>query len=253
VTELFHKCGGYRRLDSYTIASIIQLATLAFCRRFLNRTNDPCGRQYDQMTQAARSGVKNLVEGSERMKASLSTAINLMDVGRASLCELRDDYNAWLMLRGQAPWPMDSEEAQRVYAVRLDKPDYGEDVNRGVCLHVLAQYRKFESGLSSEDAQVRANTLLILISRTLNMMDRYIKRVGEEFAEAGGFRERLTTVRSEARARRDGAAEEAPLCPDCGAPMRLRRTRNDNRAFWGCTQYPACHGVRDGGETHGTR
>ena len=73
MTELFHKCGGYRRLDSYTIASIIQLATLSFCRRFLNRTNDPCGRQYDQMTQAARSGVKNLVEGSERMKASLST------------------------------------------------------------------------------------------------------------------------------------------------------------------------------------
>jgi four helix bundle suffix protein len=33
----------------------IQLATQDFCRRYLNHSNDPCGRQYDQMTQAARS------------------------------------------------------------------------------------------------------------------------------------------------------------------------------------------------------
>lgn len=61
--------------------------------------------------------------------------------------------------------------------------------------------------------------------------------------EDGGFRERLTSVRSEARARQEGTPEAAPLCPLCNAPMRQRRTRKDNRPFWGCTQYPACHGV----------
>ncbi len=45
---------GYYWLDTWVLANVIQLATQDFCARNLNRTNDPCGRQYDQMTQAAR-------------------------------------------------------------------------------------------------------------------------------------------------------------------------------------------------------
>jgi hypothetical protein len=67
---------------------------------------------------------------------------------------------------------MDSNESKRIYAIRLDKPEYGSDINRNFCLHILAQYRKFEPELSSEDGVVRANTLLILITRTLNMMNK---------------------------------------------------------------------------------
>jgi four helix bundle suffix protein len=170
--------------------------------------------------------------------------MELLDVARASLCELRDDFNAWLMLQGQVPWPMASADAQRLYALHLDPPNYGDDINRGVCLHILAQFRKFEPELTAEDSVIRANTLLILISRTVNMMEKYIKRVGDEFAETGGFRERLSTVRSDTRATRDGSATaEAPNCPQCGAPMRLRKSRKENRSFWGCTEYPACRGV----------
>lgn len=35
------------------------------------------------------------------------------------------------------------------------------------------------------------------------------------------------------------ATKSAPLCPKCGAPMRLVRPRSDDKwkAFWGCTQY----------------
>ena len=54
---------GYLWLDSWVMANVIYLSTLSFCRRFLNRTNDPCGRQYDQMTQAARSVQANIAEG----------------------------------------------------------------------------------------------------------------------------------------------------------------------------------------------
>lgn len=49
--NLFSKYGGYRKLDSFTIASIVQLATWRFCTTFLDRRNDPAGRQFDQMTQ----------------------------------------------------------------------------------------------------------------------------------------------------------------------------------------------------------
>jgi len=60
--NLFDKHGGYRKLDSFTLATVIQLGTWRFC--------DPCGRQFDQMTQAARSGRANIMEGSERAATS---------------------------------------------------------------------------------------------------------------------------------------------------------------------------------------
>ncbi|OGV63127.1 MAG: hypothetical protein A3K19_08350 [Lentisphaerae bacterium RIFOXYB12_FULL_65_16] len=241
--DLFRKSAGYRYMDAFVLANVVELGTGHFCNRHLDLRNDPGGRTFAQMTQAARSGCRNFAEGSERLMTSYATAIELLDVARASLCELRDDYNKWLMMDWQAPWPMESHEAKRVYGVRLDKPDYGNDVNRGVCLHILAQYRKFEPELSSEDGIVRANTLLILITRTLNMLAKYLKSLGDEFVETGGFRERMSTVRSEARSQQDGVPDEGPTCPKCGAPTRLRKTRNGNRPFWGCTGYPACRGI----------
>ena len=71
--NLFGKYGGYRKLDSFTLASVIQLATWRFCETFLDRRNDPTGRQFDQMTQAARSGRVNIAEGSERASTSKET------------------------------------------------------------------------------------------------------------------------------------------------------------------------------------
>ena len=73
MAELFDKRGGFRRLHSFTLATIVQVETLRFCRGFLTHDSreaekkfyDPKGRQYDQMTQAARSGRQNIIEGSE--------------------------------------------------------------------------------------------------------------------------------------------------------------------------------------------
>jgi hypothetical protein len=52
----FDPAAGFRSLDSWALAAIIRLATRRFCRKFLTRDLDPCGRQFDQMTQAARAG-----------------------------------------------------------------------------------------------------------------------------------------------------------------------------------------------------
>lgn len=241
-TPLFSSCGGYRRLDAYTMASLVQLATLSFCRRFLNRTNDPCGRQFDQMTQAARSGVKNFVEGSERLKTSLSTAIRLIDVGRASLCELRDDYTTWLMDLSQPPWRQASEEARAVFGVRFDSAEFGDDLNHDSCVHILAQKAKFARWLESDDSTTVANALLILINRAVHMMDSLLAKHGDRFRDEGGFHERMTTVRVEAkREQREAVNEDAPPCPQCGQPMRLRNGKSGK--FWGCTAYPTCKGT----------
>ncbi len=53
---------GYYWLDTWILANVIQLATQDFCKTFLNLQNDPCGRQFDQMTQAARSCTANIAE-----------------------------------------------------------------------------------------------------------------------------------------------------------------------------------------------
>jgi hypothetical protein len=94
--DLFDKHGGFRRLHSFTLATIVQIETLRFCRRFLTfdhrevgaKFYDPQGRQYDQMTQAARSGRQNIIEGSERSATSKDTEMKLTDVARASLPRL---------------------------------------------------------------------------------------------------------------------------------------------------------------------
>lgn len=57
-TPPFNACGGYRQLDAYTMASLVQLEAHPFCGRFLNRTNDPRGRPFDPMTSALHSGVQ---------------------------------------------------------------------------------------------------------------------------------------------------------------------------------------------------
>jgi hypothetical protein len=119
--DLFRKSAGYRYLDAFVLANVVELGTGHFCERFLTLRNDPGGRTYSQMTHAARSGCRNFAEGSERLMTSYATATELLDVARASLCELRDDYLKWLMMQGLAPWAMESPEAQRIYGVRLTR------------------------------------------------------------------------------------------------------------------------------------
>jgi len=240
----FDKPGGFRWLDSWIMGSIVQLATFRFCSEFLTRRLDPTGRQYDQMTQAARSGVMNNREGNERTDTSKETEMKLTSVAFASLSELKGDYEKWLLRHGLVPWSIDSEESQRIYSLRLDKPDYGKDIVRDSCAHILKQKAKFDRWLESDDHEVVANSLLILLSRTINMLGRQLEAQGRKFAETGGFREKLTEVRVEARAKQ----ENAPECPECGKHMKKRKAGSGPKAgneFWGCTGYPNCRGTRE--------
>jgi len=243
----FGGTGGYYRLDSWVLANIVQLATQRFCRRHLDRRNDPCGRQFDQMTQAARSACANIAEGSARRKTSTETEMRLTDVARSSLAELSGDYLNWLLQKGALPWRKDSEASRAVYAVRLERPDYGADTVHDASRHILAQQARFARWLDAEDAETAANALLILIARVINMLNHQLETQGETFRREGGFREQLTRSRVEARAQ----AEGAPVCPDCGQPMvrRSARTgRSAGRDFWGCSAYPNCRGAREIGE-----
>ena len=229
-------------MDSWVLASIIQFATYNFCKKFLMRQLDPTGRQYDQMTQAARSGKVNIVEGSARHATSKETEMKLTDVARASLAELQSDYEDWLLMRGLLPWHKNSAEAREVYAVWLDKPHYENDFVYDSCVHLLNQQKKFDKWLKSDNAEVMANCLLILLRRAILTLMQLLEAQGNKFEQTGGFREQLTTARIEARAK----IENSPLCAQCGKPMTKRTAKsgkNTGNEFWGCTGYPECKGV----------
>ena len=96
--------GGYKKLRTYKLGNLIYDATAAFCARYLNRKD----RTYDQMVQAARSGVANIIEGSEASATSKGTEIKLTNVAKASQEELLTDYQAFLRQRGLPEWTADS-------------------------------------------------------------------------------------------------------------------------------------------------
>ena len=246
-TRLIRGASGYFKLDSWILANIVQLATQCFCKKFLSIQNDPCGRQYDQMTQAARSGTANIAEGSARHYTSTETEMTLTDVARASFQELSGDYLNWLLQKGELPWEKDSVQAQEIYSLRLSPATYGSDIQHDACTRILAERQKFAKWLDSDNSSIVANTLLILIARICNMLNHQLENREDSFREQGGFRENLTRVRLKERDAAQ-ATEGAPQCPKCGAPMRkmvAKRGRNSGNPFWSCTKYPDCIGTRN--------
>ena len=78
IPELFDKRGGFRKLHTFTLATIVQLETLRFCRRSITHDRReaatkfyvPKGRQYDQMVQAARSVASSCAAANPRTECS---------------------------------------------------------------------------------------------------------------------------------------------------------------------------------------
>ncbi|MBM4164566.1 MAG: four helix bundle protein [Lentisphaerae bacterium] len=245
MTTLFDKSGGYRKLASFSFATLIHLATIRFCKRFIPYKDDPLGKTTGQMVGAARSGRQNIIEGSERAATSKETEMKLTDVARASLGELLGDIEMFLAERDSIPWSVRSEEHRAVSALNFDSFVHTDDLLHDYWTWFHGERKAFAPWLDHEDPVVVANALLILIRRAMAMLGGQIRHQGEAFLEEGGFRERLTQCRVEARA----AAPDtlAPPCPECGKTMIQRTARKGSHAgqpFWSCPAYPDCRGTR---------
>ena len=236
----------YYWLDTWVLGNVIQLATQDFCLRFLNQGNDPCGRLFDQMTMAARSVPANIAEGSSRHSTSRETEMKLIDVARASLSELSNDYLNWLLRHERTPWSTKSAEHQAVNSIQLDRPEYKDDVLYQSSIHILAQKHKFDAWLNTGDSQLAANCMIILCNRLIMMLRRQIQHLLESFTAEGGFTEGLTAERLAYRQQQSTEAN-APVCPQCGKPMIKRMAKkgiNSGQPFWSCSDYPNCFGTR---------
>ncbi len=95
--KLIHPVGNYRNLLSYKKTEVIFEMTYFFCNKFLQAGD----RTIDQMVQEARSGKQNIIEGCAASATSSKTEIKLVNVAKASLQELLEDYIDYLRTRCQ--------------------------------------------------------------------------------------------------------------------------------------------------------
>jgi four helix bundle suffix protein len=174
--------GGYENLLSFRKARIVYDGTATFCGRFLEKRD----RTYDQMIQAARSGKQNILEGSQASGTSKKTEIKLMNVARASLEELLEDYRDFLRVRKAVLWVKDSKEALFVRKLGAKK-----DVS----------YDAYRPCLETRPAHVAANILIYLIHQANYLLDQQLRQLERAFIAEGGLRERMTRARLAERTR----------------------------------------------------
>ena len=99
--NIFRRVPKWQDLWFYQKSEVLYQLTYVFCGRFLPQYGD---RTVDQMLQAARSGKQNIVEGSEDGKTSTEMELKLLNVARASIGELRQDYEDFLKSRKLHQW-----------------------------------------------------------------------------------------------------------------------------------------------------
>lgn len=207
--------GGYKKLRTYKLGNLIYDATAAFCAQYLDRKD----RTYDQMVQAARSGVANIIEGSEASATSKKSELKLTNVAKASQEELLTDYQTFLRQRGLPEWTADSPAAQVVRRARPETLDQLRQLMAALvadsallpesptracrtcrtCQTELAQAKDAAPSKTARKAEVAGNVMLCLINQETYLLGRQIARLAADFEQKGGFTERLHRIRTEAR------------------------------------------------------
>ncbi|MCE9609730.1 MAG: four helix bundle suffix domain-containing protein [Chthoniobacter sp.] len=208
--KLIPKHGGYRKLKSFQVAQLAYDVTVRFCDRYISSRS----RTHDQMVQAARSGVQNIAEGSQASGTSKKTELKLTNVARASLEELRLDYEDYLRQRRLAQWPREDVRREELIAARPATADdvaawakavHGEPGGRsgrsGPSGLGKAGPKSIESTKSTVSTfpEIVANGALALLAVACALLDRQIAALEKNFVEEGGFTERLYRVRSARR------------------------------------------------------
>ncbi len=168
--------GGYRNLITYQKAEIIYDGTVYFTGRFFDKYN----RTIDQMVQAARSGKQNIAEASMASGTSKETEIKLTNVARASLEELKIDYEDFLRTKKLPIW-----EKEHRLVTRLRELNKTPGAN----------YETFRKAIENEKPEICANTMINLITVTTYLLGRQMKSLEAAFIKEGGLRERMTKAR----------------------------------------------------------
>ena len=172
--------GDFKTLLTYRKAKIIYDLTFLFAHAHLGKGD----RTVDQMIQAARSGKQNIAEASAASTTSAETEIKLTNVAKASLIELRIDYEDFLRVRQLRLWEKNSKEAT-----------YLRTKSRDASL-TSAWYVGIAK---SRPPETVANICLCLLHQADYLLQRQLEALEKMFLTQGGFKERMYTARTSAR------------------------------------------------------
>jgi len=235
--------GGYEHLRSYKVAEAVYDATVVFCNRFIDKRS----RTHDQMVQAARSGVRNISEGSGAAATSRKSEMLLTNVARTSLNdELIKDYKSFLIQRGLRVWHKNSREALAMRErLKLDSaPNLPPNTTGKIRLTGLDGLSDF---VAKAEPELAANAMLCAVNQAAYLLRRQLESQSRAFLEKGGFAENLYAARVKKRASDSPDSSGTPACPACGQPMRRRTAGKGPHAgqpFWGCSGYPECREIQ---------
>jgi four helix bundle suffix protein len=116
---------------------------------------------------------------------SKEAEIKLMNVARASLEELLEDYKDFLRKKGSPLWEKDSREALFVRKLGSAKN---------------TSYESYRTYIETRPPEIVANIIICLIHQTNYLLDRQIRQLEQAFIKEGGLRERMTRARLRQRA-----------------------------------------------------
>lgn len=190
---------------SYQVAKLLYDVTVRFVDRYI-----PVGsRTADQMEQAARSGERNIAEGSKISATTKKLEMNLTSVARASIDELRKDYESFLEHRKLPLWaPLDPRRKELSNA-RCTNPD-----EVALWIKALWEREKEQRAQAAEGArtartprtvkdrayaEISANAGQTLCKIAMHLLDQQVESQARTFEQEGGFSERLYKVRSEVK------------------------------------------------------
>ena len=166
----------WERLYFYQKTVVLYQMTYIFCKRFLPKHGD---RTVDQMVQAARSGKQNIVEGCADGVTSTEMELKLLNVARASIKELKEDYLDYIRSRGLTLW-------------NAKHPRYDGLLKFCREHNALEDYEPFFDKWTDEELANCANTLCHMVDR---MLTTHLAKKEADFTENGGIRERMTAAR----------------------------------------------------------
>ena len=133
--SIFKRVANYKELHVYQKSEVLVLLTDVFCKRFLPLYGD---RRVDQMNMAARCGKQNIVEGCEDGQTSSEMEVRLVNVGRSSFQELREDYEDYLKRNNLPVWDKTHPRFDKVVDFCRENNDW-------------SAYKKLSETLPAED------------------------------------------------------------------------------------------------------
>ena len=190
IESILKKQTNWKNLWFYQKTVVLYQMTYVFTKRFLPLYGD---RTVDQMIQAARSGKQNIVEGSADGVTSTEMELRLLNVARASIQELLEDYGDFIISHNLVKWTKDHPRFNSLLSFCRNH-------------NLLDDYEPYFNKWSNEEMCNIGITLCRMVDK---MLMTYQKRKEKEFIKEGGIRERMAAARLNYRNNLNQALEAA--------------------------------------------